>query len=296
MQNTQFSELSKYVAADAVVDWQAEDIPQSPIANLTEALQANIDYYENPEWVQGYFDHCHRDENFKECWQAAMGSWDDKIVVDIGCGPGNLYATLGGKPRLLIGVDVSRTCLKMAKSIGYTPIQADAHRLPFISEFADIVTVNASLHHCDDMSVVLSEAARLVRPGGLLITDHDPQRSAWNWKGLGMLLYKVRVPFYKLMSLGNFMSQEEHDAMIASETHHKPGKGVTSEFYHQTLEPLGFKVKVYPHNHTVGAEVLQGNYGKADNKYRFSQWLSGINSKSSKAALSLMCIAQRQAL
>lgn len=39
------------------------------------------------------------------------------------------------------------------------------------------------------MNKVLVEAARLVRPGGLLISDHDPQRSAWNWKGLGMLLY-----------------------------------------------------------------------------------------------------------
>ncbi|MEL7244996.1 MAG: class I SAM-dependent methyltransferase [Cyanobacteria bacterium J06636_27] len=294
MQNTKFSELRKYVAENAVVNWETEDIPQSPIVNQTEALQANINYYENPQWVQGYFDHLHRDDKFKECWQAATGSWDDKIVVDIGCGPGNLYATLGGKPRLLIGVDVSRTCLKMASSIGYTPMQADAHQLPFISEFADIVVANASLHHCDDMNVVLSEAARLVRPGGILITDHDPQQSAWNWKGLAMLLYKVRVPLYRIMYLGNFMSQEEHDAMIASETYHKPGKGVTSEFYYQTLEPLGFRVKVYPHNHTVGAEVLQGNYGKADIKYRFSQWLCGINSKSPKAALSLMCIAQRQ--
>ena len=108
MQDKQFSELYKYLAADAIVDWQG-DIPQSPIANLTEALQANIDYYENPEWVQGYFNGCHRDDSFKECWQAAIGNWDGKIVVDIGCGPGNLYATVGGKPRHLIGVEVSRT-------------------------------------------------------------------------------------------------------------------------------------------------------------------------------------------
>ncbi len=31
------------------------------------------------------------------------------LGVDIGCGPGNLYATLGGSPKLLIGVDISRT-------------------------------------------------------------------------------------------------------------------------------------------------------------------------------------------
>lgn len=98
------------------------------------------------------------------------------------------------------------------------------------------------------------------------------------------------------MSGGKFMSQKEHDAMIASETHHIPGAGVTPELYYQTLEPLGFIVKVYPHNHTVGAEVLQGIYGRSHMKYRrFRQWLSGINPNSPEAALSLMCVARRNA-
>ncbi|MEI2579629.1 hypothetical protein [Scytonema sp. PRP1] len=54
-------------------------------------------------------------------------------------------------------------------------------------------------------------------------------------------------------------------------------------------------MKVYPHNHTVGAEVLQGIYGRSHMKYRFSQWLSGINPNSPEAALSLMCVARRNA-
>ncbi|MHC5825400.1 MAG: class I SAM-dependent methyltransferase, partial [Nostoc sp.] len=63
--------------------------------------------------------------------------------------------------------------------------------------------------------------------------------------------------------------------------------------YYKILEPLGFNVKVYPHNHTCGAEVLQDNYGKSDKKYRFAQFCSGINPNSPEAALSLMCIATR---
>ena len=285
--------LKPYLAKNADVNWQAGDIPQCHIFK-TPAIEANIDYYENYQWAQGYFDNCHRDNTFKELWQKATGSWDNKIVVDIGCGPGNLYATLGGSPQVLIGVDISANVLRMAQEIGYTPIIADAHNLPFISGFADIVAVNASLHHCDDMARALGEAARLVRPGGLLITDHDPQQTAWNWKGLAMLLYKIRVPIYRLMCGGKFMSQQEHNAMIDSETHHKPGDGVTPNLYHRTLQPLGFKGKVYPHNHTVGARVLEGEYGRSEIKYRLSQWLSGINYKSPEASLSLMCIARRQ--
>ncbi|WP_017317448.1 class I SAM-dependent methyltransferase [Mastigocladopsis repens] len=293
MQTSLVSVLEQYIAKDASVDWQTGHIPTCQITNFTPAMEANRYYYDNPQWAKGYFEACHRDEAFKGCWRAAMGSWDDKIVVDIGCGPGNLYASLGGSPKLLIGVDISRKSLEMAREIGYTPILTDAHNLPFVDGFADIVALNATLHHCDNMTQVLAEAARLVRPGGLLITDHDPQHTAWNWKSFGMLLYKVRVPIYRLMSGGQFMSQEEHDAMIASETHHKPGSGVTPELYYQTLEPLGFNVKVYPHNHTVGAEVLQGNYGRSQIKYRLSQSLSGINPNSPEAALSLMCVARR---
>ena len=293
MNVTTFSSLHRYISQDANVNWQTGDIPVSQIDNLSPAIKANVFYYDNTQWAKGYFEACHRDKAFQECWQTASGSWDDKIVVDIGCGPGNLYATLGGSPRLLIGVDVSRNSLKMAQAIGYTPILADAHNLPFIDGFADIVAVNATLHHCENMGKVLAEAARLVCPGGLLITDHDPQQTAWNWKGLAMLLYKIRVPIYRLLSLGKFMSQNEHDAMLKSETHHKPGDGLTPQFYYQVLEPLGFTVNVYPHNHTVGAEVLQGNYGQAQMKYRYAQWLSGINPNSSEAALSLMCVARR---
>jgi ubiquinone/menaquinone biosynthesis C-methylase UbiE len=56
----------------------------------------------------------------------------------------------------------------------------------------DIVTLNAALHHCDDMAKVLAEAARLVRPGGLLISDRDQQLSSMDFKGISLWLWKVR--------------------------------------------------------------------------------------------------------
>jgi ubiquinone/menaquinone biosynthesis C-methylase UbiE len=216
-------------------------------------------------------------------------------VVEIGCGPGNLYASLGGAPKELIGVDVSRGALKMAQQIGYTPILADAHQLPFISGFADIVAINATLHHCDHMDRVLAEAARLVRSGGILITDHDPQRSAYDFKGLGMLFWQLRLPLYRMMRRGGHTTNQEQTWMLATEIHHNPGDGVTPELYYKTLQPLGFTVKLYPHNHTIGAEVLQGNYGRSTWKTQVNQLLSGINPALPEAALSLMCVATREA-
>ena len=288
--------LSSYLLPNSNVNFPKRGIPECPIPNPSPAIVAHKNFFEHPEWVKNYYKACHRDLAFKERWLAAGGSWDDKIVVDIGCGPGNLYANLGGSPKVLIGVDISPRVLKLAQEIGYTPLLADAHQLPFIDGFADLVALNATLHHCEDMAQVLTEASRLVRPGGILIADHDPQLSAWNYKGLALLMYKLRLPIYRLLLPNLHIPQKERLSMLETEIHHRPGDGVTEEFFRQTLEPLGFSVKIYPHNQTVGAEALQGNYGTPPHwRYRLGQRLSGIDPNSPEAALSLLCVATRKA-
>ncbi|AMW29054.1 class I SAM-dependent methyltransferase [Arthrospira platensis] len=272
-----------------------QGIPKFTIPNYTAFVQANAEFFSHPEWAKTYFDACHRYPKFKQRWQAVSGTWDDKIVVDIGCGPGNLYASLGGKPKLLIGVDVALGSLKMAREIGYTPVLADAHHLPFISGFADIVALNATVHHCDDMVKVLVEAARLLRPGGTLIVDHDPQLSAWNYRGLAMILYKIRLPLYRLFFRNLHIKYSERLAALKTEAHHRPGDGVTSALFYQNLRPLGFTVKLYPHNNTVGAEVVEGHFGQPPHwRYGLGQRLSGINRNTPEAALSLMCVAKKE--
>jgi SAM-dependent methyltransferase len=252
--------------------------------------QANAAYFDNLEWATIYFNACHRDDAFRDRWQTAIGSWDDKIVVDVGCGPGNLFATLGGKPRTLIGVDVSPLALRMAKDQGYVPLRADAHDLPLVSGFADIVALNATLHHCTAMATVLAEAARLVRPGGALVCDHDPQLTAWDWRGAAMLLYRMRLPLYRLFQ-GHAWKEQRH--RMASEIHHRPGRGVTPALFTRNLGRLDFDVKLFPHNNGAGAETFDSIMGRSRLKYRIGQRLSGIDPDSDRGALSLMCVAIR---
>jgi ubiquinone/menaquinone biosynthesis C-methylase UbiE len=263
------------------------------ITKPTEAIKANAYYFGNFDWAEEYLTYCHRSDSFKNRWTAALGDWTDKVIVDIGCGPGNIFATLKGNPKLLIGIDVAPKSLEFASDLGYTPVLADATNLPFISGFADIVTLNAALHHCEDMEAVLKEAARLVKPGGLIVTDHDPQRSAWDYKGLAKLLWKARLVYYKIIGHGFHKTSNQQYWALATEIHHKPGHGVTEAMFKKLLGPLGFKVNVYPHNHEVGAEVLDGKKGKAAFKYRIGNLLSGRNPNADSSALSLMCVARR---
>lgn len=295
IQQNAIARLGNFLDPQFQIESYQEEIPIFPIANSTSFLKANAEFFSHPQWAETYFDACHRYPEFKQRWQAVSETWDDKIVVDIGCGPGNLYASLGGKPKLLIGVDVAIGSLKMAREVGYTPVLADAHHLPFVSSFADIVALNATVHHCDDMVKVLVEAARLVCFGGTLIVDHDPQLSAWNYRGLAMVLYKMRLPLYKLIFRNLHIKSSERLAALKTEAHHRPGDGVTSALFYQNLRPLGFTVKLYPHNNTVGAEVVEGNRGQLPHwRYSLGQRLSGINPNTPGAALSLMCVAKKE--
>lgn len=286
--------ITDFIRASAGISW-VEGIPCVGVApdRLTVALAANAQYFGHPEWAVSYFNACHRDINFIERWRAATGSWDNKIVIDIGCGPGNVFASVGGTPAFLLGVDISLEGIKMAKRIGYQALCADAQDLPLHSEIADIVVVNATIHHCDNMEAALQEAARLVKPGGILVSDHDLQRTAWHFKGLASLLWKARLPLYRLLRRGGHASDLEQQCALATEAHHVVGDGMTVEFYHSILEPMGFSVQVYPHNHDVGASIFQGEIGRSGQKYRLAQWFSGINPDSPEAALSLMCVARR---
>lgn len=265
------------------------------IENPSKGVNANAYYFNNVEWAEEYLKYCHRSETFKSRWEKAVGSLEDKVVVDIGCGPGNIFATLDKKPKLLIGVDVAPNSLEIAKQFGYVPVLADAENLPFISGFADVVTLNAALHHCDNMEAILKEAGRLVKPGGRIVTDHDPQLSAWNYKGPAKLLWNARLIYYRFIGHGFHKTGSQQLSALASEVHHKPGHGVTKQLFENALKPLGFSVAVFPHNHTLGAEIFDGQIGKAEFKYRLGNILSGRNPNNKKSALSLMCIAIKNA-
>lgn len=263
------------------------------VLDMSEGLHANAYYFGNKEWAEEYLTYCHRDANFKSRWKTAAGDWSNKVVIDIGCGPGNIFANWEEKPKVLIGVDVAPESLNFAARQGYTPVLADANNLPFKSGVADIVTLNATLHHTDNMAAVLREAARLVKLGGVLITDHDPQLSAWDYKGVAKLLWEARVWYYRLIGHSFHKDDVQQKWALASEIHHRAGDGVTKQLFDSVLKPMGFEVQVYPHNHVLGKEIFEGQLGRAERKYRMGNLLSGRNPDAEKSALTLMCVARK---
>jgi SAM-dependent methyltransferase len=287
-----YERLQPYLSADASIG--GTSFPEAEIERYSAGMRANAVYFDNPQWMDIWLKYVHRYPQWRERWHAAIGSLDGKVLVDIGCGPGNVLASLGGNPREAIGVDIAPGSLEMAAQVGYVPLLADAHAVPLKSGIADIVAINGSLHHCDDMRRVLAEAARIVRPGGILITDHDPQQTAWAFRGIALLMWRLRVPIYRWIKRGGHSPQnDEQTWALATELHHRPGDGTSEALLRSTLEPLGFSVDIYPHNHFVGKEVFDGVRGRPPFKIRLAQRLSLIDPASRSAAMSLFSVSRR---
>lgn len=93
-------------------------------------------------------------------------------VVDVGCGTGIATAALSENGWEVVGLDISRQELEIARRkdrSGLGVMVANAARLPLRGHSVDAV-VSLNIHtDVDDWAAVVSEAARIVKPGGCFV-------------------------------------------------------------------------------------------------------------------------------
>lgn len=96
----------------------------------------------------------------------------DPLVLDVGCGDG--ARTLANLPSDAIGLDVSRRGLELATDVvpGARLLQADMTRIPLAADSVDAITAYHAVFHVarEDHPAVYREFARVLRPGGVLLT------------------------------------------------------------------------------------------------------------------------------
>ena len=93
------------------------------------------------------------------------------VLVDLGCGGGLLAPYVTSLGYAHVGVDLVAVSLKLARDHGVMPVRADANAVPLADGCADVVSAGELLEHVVDPSTVVTEACRLLRPGGLLVLD-----------------------------------------------------------------------------------------------------------------------------
>jgi len=93
------------------------------------------------------------------------------VLVDLGCGAGLLAPHVQPLGYRHVGVDLVAMSLAQARKHGVAPVRADVHRVPLADGCADAVSAGEILEHVTDPSTVVTEACRLLRPGGTLVLD-----------------------------------------------------------------------------------------------------------------------------
>jgi ubiquinone/menaquinone biosynthesis C-methylase UbiE len=93
----------------------------------------------------------------------------DHVVVDVGCGSGNLALHSAEKCRLAIGLDPSESAVRFCNSIStarsvFIPAAGDA--LPFPDESVDVALFVEVIEHLDQPMKIISEIWRVLKKGG----------------------------------------------------------------------------------------------------------------------------------
>ena len=73
----------------------------------------------------------------------------------------------------LYAIDISPAMLRHAERHCRNARVASAYSLPFPPCAFDVVTCSSALHHLENLGRVLGEAYRVLRPGGIFLSDYD---------------------------------------------------------------------------------------------------------------------------
>ena len=107
-----------------------------------------------------------------------------KQILEVGCGTGYWLTVLQSVTPRIYGLDLSLGMLQQVcqRERQFHLTCSDASRLPFSASSFDLVFCVNALHHFTHPSLFISEARRVLRPGGVLaIIGMDPHSNRDRW-------------------------------------------------------------------------------------------------------------------
>lgn len=142
---------------------------------------------------QGLFEVAHRyDRWFETAWgryafaveqsalHKALGSVSGYLLLDAGCGPGCFARGLEECGADVVGVDVDASMLTVASHRVSAPVvEGDVGALPFRSEIFDATIAVTLLEFVRRPERMISELARVTRPGGKFVVAALNRVSPW---------------------------------------------------------------------------------------------------------------------
>ena len=93
------------------------------------------------------------------------------VLVDLACGGGLMAPHVARLGYRHVGVDLGLTGLRVAREHGVAAVRGSVLAVPLADGCADVVLAGEVLEHVEDDGQVITECARLLRPGGTLVID-----------------------------------------------------------------------------------------------------------------------------
>jgi len=128
-------------------------------------------------------------------------SWQGAAVLDVGCGDGSIAQAFAGCGAQVTAVERSlNRVANMARRLAsqsagprFRLLAGDGHELPFANEKFDLIILSDVIEHVKNPPRVLQEAARVLRPGGIVYASMPSRYS---------ILNLVSDPHYQVPGVG----------------------------------------------------------------------------------------------
>jgi SAM-dependent methyltransferase len=120
-------------------------------------------------------------------------------ALDVGCGTGNLTAHLIRSGATVMAADLSSRLLQVvSRRFGNAGLdgtqQLNGTDLqPLAGNAFDLVATYSVLHHVPDYLALVREMARVTRPGGIVMIDHERSEASWTSPDLAAFLREAVV-------------------------------------------------------------------------------------------------------
>jgi len=220
-----------------------------------QVLRANQDFHDR--FAEHYETYYNDVVFFEENQQRIRNHLEDlrskvkgDVHLDLGCGTGNIGRLASDLFSTRIGVDISEKSLEIARPHYQRVLQADIFNLKDVEdESVDLVTGYSLLHHLREPTGLFPECHRVLKPGGWIYFDNDPNSayfvfSLMSYVPQGFLNWIESAQRRENPNPANTVIDQDPEAYKTSEFHHHFGSRYEGFFPGQIrawLERAGFR-------------------------------------------------------
>ena len=205
-----------------------------------------------------------RREHIHRLLQPLIARPGEKVVLDLGCGDGQVLAGVPRRELRVIGVDLVPEMVQQAaaRHPEDTYLVADATNIPLPDGSVDVVVCAGMLEYVPETAAVLRSMRRVLRPGGTVLISFPNRACVFvRLRALERRLERVAV------GVRSWLRGERHD--VRAEAYYEHRRWTPREAA-RLLESHGFRVEDILFN-TYG---FWGRLGRSRANLRVSAWLT----------------------